>query len=166
MKKLIFIWLIFAGSRSLAQSDTTTPPYLKFPELPPIQLLLGDSMTKYSKADLPKKTPVLFMLFNPDCSHCQQITEEIKQFRDQLMEIHIVMITLNSITEMNAFVEKYQLKEMSNVVTGKDLYYLMPSFYNIKSLPFMVMYDKKGRLIKGLAGSTGMQPVIDYLKKD
>src|SRR5688500_14926886 len=128
MSKLFALLLVFASFRSLAQADTTTPPYLKFPEHPPIQLLLGDSLTKYSKADLPKKTPVLFILFNPDCSHCQQITEEIKQLKDQLTGIHIVMITLNSISEMNAFVEKYQLKELPNVVTGKDLYYLMSSF--------------------------------------
>jgi thioredoxin-related protein len=144
--------------------DTTTPPYLKFPDLPPIQLLLGDSVTRYSKADLPKKTPVVFILFNPDCSHCQEMTSEMVGHKDQLSGIHIVMITLNSVSEMNAFVEKYALKEMPNLITGKDIYYLMPSFYNIKSLPFMAAYDKKGRLIKGLTGFPSLQNIMAYFK--
>ena len=166
MRKLIVIIWILASFMGFAQVDTTTPPYLKYQEHPPIQLLLGDSLTKYSKADLPKKTPIIFLLFNPDCSHCQQTAQEMRELRDQLSGIHFVMITLESISEMNAFVKKYELKGMTNVVTGKDIYYLMPGFYNIKSLPFMAVYDKKGKLIKGMEGNPSMLKIRDYFKKD
>lgn len=166
MRKLIIIACLLTCLTGFAQVDSITPPYLKYRDHPPIQLLLGDSLTKYGKADLPKKTPVIFILFNPDCTHCQETAEEIKGLRDQLKEFHFVLITLNSIKEMNGFTEKYELNKMSNVVAGKDVYYLMPSFYDIKSLPFVAVYDKKGKLIKGLEGSTGMQKIIKYFKND
>ena len=147
-----------------AQVDSTTPPYKRFPTLPPVSILLGDSTTKYTKADLPKKKPVLFMLFSPDCSHCQHTAEEMLQRKDDLKDIHIVMVTLQSLTQMNAFVAKYRLNELQNVVVGKDLYYIMPSFYKIHNLPYLAFYDRKGKLIEGFEGSMPMQRIIDKFK--
>src|SRR5687768_8240661 len=74
--------------KAVAQIDTARPPYLRFPTLPPIQLLLGDSTTRYTKANLPRKKPVLLMLFSPDCSHCQHTAEEMLQHREALEDIH------------------------------------------------------------------------------
>ena len=67
---------------------------------------------------------------------------------------------------MNAFAEKFELKQMKNLVLGKDLYYLMPGFYDIKSLPFLAVYDKKGRLIKDLHGQLTLSKIITHFKKD
>src|SRR5579875_1201339 len=102
----------------LAQADTTQPPYKRFPTLPPVQLLLSDSTTMYTKANFPKKKPVLLILFSPDCSHCQHETEEMIKHKDELKNIQIVMATLESLENMRAFIDKYQLAQMPNVVVG------------------------------------------------
>ena len=162
MKKWVLCILMTCFSFSLfAQlADTALAPYKRFPTLPPLQILLGDSATKYTKADLPRKKPVLLMLFSPDCSHCQHTAEEMLQFKDQLKDIHIVMATLHPISQMNAFVEKYRLKELPNLVVGRDIYYLMPSFYGIKNLPYLAFYNKKGGLIMGFEGSMSMEKIL------
>ena len=166
MKKWIFSLLIICTSFALqAQvADTALAPYQRFPTLPPIQILLGDSTTKYTKENLPRKKPVLLMLFSPDCSHCQHTAEEMLAKKDQIKDIHIVMATLHSINQMNAFVEKYKLKELPNVVVGRDMYYLMPSFYGIKNLPYLAFYDKKGALIKGFEGSMSIEKILEQFK--
>lgn len=162
MKQLILILgligLTFVASAQTA--DTSLAPYKRFPTLPPLQILLGDSTTKYTKEDLPRRKPVLFMLFSPDCSHCQHTAEEMLKFKSELKDIHIVMATLHSISQMNAFVDKYRLKELPNVVVGRDMYYLMPSFYGIKSLPYLAFYDKKGALITGFEGSMSIEKIL------
>ena len=149
-----------------AQTDTTQPPYLRFPQLPPFQLLLGDSTTVYTKASLPKKKPVLLMLFSPDCSHCQHAANEMVQHKDDLKGVQIVMATMHSISQMNAFAESYGLKALPNVVLGKDIYYILPSFYAVHSLPNMAFYKKNGDLIKSVEGALPIDKVIELFQNE
>lgn len=162
MKKWFFglAFLCIAFTVQAQVADTALAPYKRFPTLPPLQILLGDSTTKYTKEDLPRKKPVLFMLFSPDCSHCQHTAEEMLLKKEEIKDIHIVMATLHSINQMNTFVEKYRLKELTNVVVGRDIYYLMPTFYGIKNLPYLAFYNKKGALITGFEGSMSIEKIL------
>jgi thioredoxin-related protein len=160
---LIFI-LVCISLSGFAQVDSTTPPYKKFPVLPPIQILLGDSTTKYTKENLPKKKPVLIMLFSPDCSHCQHEAEQMVLHKNDLKNIQLVMITLNPLWQMNGFVGKYRLKELKNLVVGKDIYYTMPGFYDIRNLPFFALYDKEGNLISVFEGTMDITKVLEAFK--
>lgn len=166
MKKWLFaLLLLFVGSVVNAQvADTSLAPYLRFPTLPPLQILLGDSTTKYTREDLPRRKPVLLMLFSPECNHCQHTAEEMLQYKSEIKDIHIVMATLHPLSQMNDFVEKYRLKELPNVVVGRDIFYLMPSFYNIKSLPYLAFYDKKGALIRGFEGSMSIPKILEQFR--
>ena len=167
MKKWAVLFLFVFGSTAVfAQADSTAPPYKKYPTLPPIQLLMGDSSTKFTKADLPKKKPVFFLLFSPECSHCQHTTEEIIKYKEDFKDIEIVMATLNPLWQMNEFAAKYNLKELSNVVVGKDVAYILPAFYNIHNLPFMAFYNKKGDLISVYEGSLDISRVLTIFKEN
>jgi len=163
MKYLISFCFLLSSITGIGQ-DITVPPYKRFPTLPPIQLLLGDSVTKYTKENIPDKKPVLVMLFSPDCNHCQHTAEEMYKNKEALKDIHIVMATVLSLYEMNGFMKKYKLNEMKNVVAGKDIYFLLPPFYAIKNFPYMAMYNKKGNLIMGFEGSMGIDKVIKVFK--
>lgn len=165
MKYLGLALLNFSFAVCFAQKDTVLPAYKRFPDLPPVQLLLGDSTTKYTKADIPKKKPVLFLLFSPDCSHCQRTAEEMTRYKEELKDIHIVMATLHPLWMMNGFVEKYKLNGLPNVVVGKDIYFFMPSFYNIKNLPFQAFYDRKGKMITVFEGSMPLPRIIDVFEQ-
>src|SRR5947209_3656227 len=93
MKALFVFWFALMAASSFAQSDTLAPPFKRFPSLPPLQLILSDSATKYTKEDLPKNKQVLIVLFSPDCEHCQHEAEMFYAGRDLLSKVHIVMIT-------------------------------------------------------------------------
>ena len=164
--KYIFFTCFLLGCITIAAQSISDPPYKRFPTLPPIQLLLGDSITKYTKENIPDKKPVLVMLFSPDCNHCQHTAEEMYKNKEALKNIHIVMATVLSLTEMNAFMMKYKLTEMINVVVGKDIYFLLPPFFAIKNFPYMAMYNKKGNLITGFEGSMSIDKLINVFKEN
>lgn len=163
--KWSFFLLLFLGLRAGAQTEPAAPPYQRFPTLPPLQLLLGDSSTKYTKEDLPKRRPVLYMLFSPDCSHCQHTAEELLQYKSEHKDIHIVMATLQPLHKMNDFVARYRLGELPNVVVGRDMYFFMPSFYGVHNLPYLAFYNRKGALIKGFEGSMPLEKIIRTFKE-
>ncbi|HEU0111146.1 MAG TPA: redoxin domain-containing protein [Flavisolibacter sp.] len=162
MKQLFICFLLISISQiASSQVDSTTPPYKKFPTVPPLQLLLADSTTTFTKDKLSSKKPVLIMLFSPDCSYCQHEAEEFLTRKEELKKIQVVMITFHPLWQMNEFVKKYRLNELSNIVVGKDIYLTMPSFYNIHNLPFHALYDKKGKLITVQEGSLEFAKMMD-----
>ncbi|MEO6070712.1 MAG: thioredoxin [Chitinophagaceae bacterium] len=160
-----FLLFSLVSLNSFAQSEVEVPPYKRFPTLPPLQLLLSDSTAKFTKNEFPKKKAVFFLLFSPDCSHCQHTAEELLKYKNDFKNIQIVMATLSPLWQMNEFIEKYKLKEIPGVVVGKDYNYIMPSFYAIKSLPFMAFYDKKGDLISTYEGSLDISRVLAIFKE-
>jgi thiol-disulfide isomerase/thioredoxin len=164
MKYAFLVVCCIVATTAFAQIDTTTPPYKRFPTLPPVQLLLSDSTTKFTKDDFSKKKPVLLMLFSPDCSHCQKTAEEMLENKEKLADIQIVMATLHSVEKMNEFISTYRLQEIPGLVVGKDLYYILPGFFNMKSLPFLAFYNKKGELIRGFEGSMDLNKILQQFK--
>ena len=166
MKFLFVLLLSMAGLGAAAQTQEPEPAYKRFPTVPPLQLLLGDSTTKYTKDNLPKKKPVFVMLFSPDCSHCQHAAEEMLVHKDELKNIHMVMATMHSITQMNEFVQKYHLAQLPNLVVGRDVFYILSGFYNIKHLPYMAFYNKNGQLISTVEGGLPIPKVLQVFKEN
>lgn len=160
MKPLFFFLFLSVTLLAKAQTESKEAAYKRYPTLPAIQILLGDSTTKYTKENIPKNKPVLLMLFSPDCSHCQHTAEELYKYKDSLKNVQVVMATLHSITQMNEFVAKYKLNEIPNVVAGKDIYFILPPFFEVKNLPFMAFYNSKGNLISIYEGSLDIVHVL------
>lgn len=164
MKWLLFLALCFP-TLSQAQGEIPEPAYKRFPTIPPIQLLLSDSTTKFTKQSLPKKKPVFIMIFSPECSHCQHTAEELPKFVEANKDVQVVMATMHSIPQMNEFITKYKLDELPNVVVGKDVYFLLPPFYGAKNLPFLAFYNRKGELISVFEGSMPLNKVAEIFKE-
>jgi thiol-disulfide isomerase/thioredoxin len=164
---LLFFIAIFCVGRACAQVDSSKlPPFIRFRTLPPVQILLSDSSTIYTKAQIPSGKPVLFIVFSPDCSHCQHETEDMLAHMDQLKDVQIVMITLQPLFMMKDFIANYGLAKYPNIVIGKDIYYFTPAFFDIRNIPFMAIYNKKGTLVEGISGTLPMTEVIEMIEEN
>ncbi len=166
MKRLIlFFSFLFIAIISFCQQDSIAlPPYQRFPTVPPFKLLKADSSNYFTKNDLKKNRPVLLILFNPDCDHCKHETEEIIKNIDQLKNVQIIMATNMPFDMMRSFYEKYDLQRFENVTVGRDFQYLLPSFYKIRFMPYLAMYDKKGNLLTTFEGSMKIEDLINIFK--
>ena len=166
MRKIVLSVLsLFFISTAFAQADTVQAPYKKFPSFPPAKLLLPDSATYFTKADLDKKKPVMLMLFNPGCSHCQHETEELTKKMDDFKNIQIIMATSMPFDSMMSFRKTYELDKYPNIVVGQDIHYFLISFYMIHNLPFLAFYNKKKELISVFEGGLPMDRVLEEFKK-
>ena len=144
--------------------DSLAPPYKRFPTIPPFKLLKIDSSSYFTKSDLKKNRPVLIILFNPDCDHCQHETEQILKNIDEFKDVQIIMSTNMSFDMMKSFYEKYDLGKFENIVVGRDFQYILPSFYQIRFMPYLAMYDKKGNLLTTFQGSMKIDDLAKVFK--
>ncbi len=160
----IFLVLVVLSLPAFSQTDTMPPPYKRFPEYPPVKLLLPDSSSLFTKDDIPKKTPVWMFMFNPQCSHCQHETEELVKNIDEFKKIQVVMVTSMPFDSMMAFREKYNLGNYKNIVVGQDTHYFLFSYFQNRNLPFHAFYDKKKMLIKIFEGSVAIHAIPEIFK--
>lgn len=148
-----------------SQNDSLQPPYKRFPFFPPVKLLLPDSVSYFTKDDLSKKSPVMLMIFNPACEHCQHETEEIIKNIDRFKGKQIVMATMMPFDSMMRFREKYKLTKFKNIIVAQDTHYFLPEFFMIRQIPFLAFYNKKKELISVFEGSMPIEKAIGELKK-
>jgi len=166
MKLLTLLIGVSASFILNAQTDSIPqPPYKRFPTPPPFRLLMTDSSTFYTKADLPKKTPLFLIAFSPDCDHCKKETEDLITHIDDFKKIQVVMATWLPFADMKKFYNDFELYKYDNIKVGYDVSFIIPPFYNIRNLPFLALYDKKGNLITIAEGSIPMTRVLEMLKE-
>lgn len=166
MRKYFFLTsLLIAAVSGFSQTDTIQPPYKRFPFFPPVKLLLPDSATSFTKNDLPKKKPVMLMVFSPTCEHCQHETEELVKNIDKFRNAIIVMATPLPFDSMMKFRATYGLGSYNNIIIGQDTQFFLPPYYDIHNLPFLAFYDKKGKFISKFDGNMPMDKVLEELFK-
>lgn len=165
MKLRIYTGICLLIPSLLFSQNDDRPLYLKEPVVPPMRLLLPDSVTTFSEKNLKKNKPVYIILFSPDCEHCQKQTEEIIDSIDRLKNIQIVMATTLPFNKMKEFYNLYQLKRFNNITVGWDRYLILPTIYRIKNFPFIALYDKKWNLITALEGALPLTKVLEYFNE-
>ncbi len=163
LKQIIFL-LTFLGFSWVAQAQQAQiPPYKKFPTIPPFEL------TTLEKTVLTKKNltarPTIIMFFSPTCNHCQEQVKDFKKYYDQLKEYQFVMACYTKPEELSTFVQDYELSGYNNFLMGIDTKYILPPFYDIKSLPFIALYDKKGNLLTTKEGNMKVDEMLKVLSK-
>lgn len=164
MKKSALVLIGFIFSLTLFSQVDSTPIYKRFPFFPPVKLLLPDSST-FTKDILPKKQPVLLIVFSPMCEHCQHETEELIKNIDKFEKITIVMATMMPFDSMMNFRNHYSLAKYKNIIVGQDTKFFLPPYYDIHNLPFLAFYDKKGNFISIFEGNLPMDKVLAILEK-
>jgi thioredoxin-related protein len=164
MKYILIIVSFCLVSNIYSQSDTIQPPFKKNPIFPPVKLMLPDKTT-FTKDDLPKKKPVMLMIFSPTCNHCQHETEELLKNIDKFSNVEIVMATMMPFDSMMKFRDEYKLAEHDNIIVGQDTQFFLPVFYMINSLPYLAFYDKKGKLISVFEGTMPIEKAAEEIQK-
>ena len=164
MKKWILLFAaIITLQGIMAQGTNTTPAYKRFPTIPPMNLLQVDSTT-LTKEDLAKQ-PTLIMYFSPTCDHCKHQWEDMLEHMDELKKIQVIMVTYQPFEEMAEFYTSQNIASYPNIKLGRDTKFTLPPFYQIQSLPFQALYNKKGNLITTFPGNVKVELMLKEFEK-
>jgi thioredoxin-related protein len=161
MKKTISIFVlscvIFSAVAQQAKQQS--------PTVPAFHILKVDSFTYFTNSDLKKSHETIIMYFSPECDHCKHQTKDIIEEIDKLKNIEIVMATYFPFSEMKEFYTNFHIADHPNIKLGRDEKYSIPPHYQIKSLPFLALYDKKGNLVTTFEGNQKISTLLDAFKK-
>ena len=88
------------GLSVFSQVASTDPIYRRFPTIPEFTVYKAPDSTAFTRDNLKKREPVVFIIFSPDCEHCQHETEALLADIDKFKNAQIVMITYLPYEEM------------------------------------------------------------------
>jgi cytochrome oxidase Cu insertion factor (SCO1/SenC/PrrC family) len=124
---------------------STQPLFRKLPDFPSFPLVAGDGSLFSSTAVIKKNKPTVVIYFSPTCQHCQtqaqDLTSNMKSFRD----VQFLFVTSYPPQDTKSFLNEYAIEKFTNIKFGYDSSFSMGSFYDLKSLPGIFIYDKNGK---------------------
>ena len=143
-----------AEPKNKAAQAIDSLPYQKYPTLPAFNIMLLDSSTIVNTYNIPEGKPTLIMFFDPDCTHCQAEIKMLLSKMDSLKDIRFYMITsVHDFNKIRNFYKEYHLSDYKNIeVVGRDYEYFFITYYGIKFVPDMVLYDGHKNLVKFFEG--------------
>ncbi len=162
MKKLILVLtLILSGLYAGAQNHETTKPLANF------RIVKADSSI-FTQAKLNRKKPIMIVYFEPTCSHCEHLMEELRPHMAKLSKVQVMMITYTRtnypyLSMLSSFSKKFNLNKYPNFVVGTEHPdYKVQRYYEIFNTPFIVVYDRNGKVAKSF--TVVPEDVNDLLK--
>lgn len=175
-KLLIVICLLFPAFISLAQkpekakekrallaTDEKVNYKEKGTELPPINFYRRDGIYITNK-DLKPDQPLIIMLFNPTCEHCEEQTvifgKELDFSKNQL----ILMAAPAMGPYLQNFVHNTQADKYPAIQIGLDSADYINQTFLYQTLPQINVYNKQKKLVKIFSGKVSMEKLKEYLR--
>lgn len=163
MKNFVLFFILLLLSNGLSAQTDTAALYFKYPNVPPFTITKVPDSTKFAKANLSAKKPVLIMVFSPDCDHCIHETKELLANMELFKNVQIIMVAHLDFKYLKKFYEEYKLADYPNITLGRDYSYFFGTFFNIKFLPAIFLYNKKGKFSRAFDGSVPVKRIAAAL---
>ena len=117
----------------------------------------------FTNENLEEGKPTLFIYFNSECDFCNHEAEMVQQSIDQLKDIQVVFISYEPIEKIKQFAAKFKLLHHANISFLCDSKVTFATTFDVKSMPCLVLYDKKNNLIEKIKGQTKAETLIKKL---
>lgn len=157
-RKLLFLFLVLSASVGFAQTVGSAK------KIAPFQIRLVNGQ-QYTSAQL-AAGPVVLIYFSPDCEHCQSFTKDLLKNYNVVANKQVVMVTFQAMDMLKPFVSQYSLGTYPNFKVGTEgTSYLVQRYYQIRSFPYIAIYDKKGNLVRTFEGEQPHAEIFKAMKQ-
>jgi len=134
-------------------------------ELPPISLLLLDSLTHITIDPNEESSATILLYFSPDCEHCQEETEGILKNIKDFKTIQFYFIANESIDRMRIFNSVYNISKYQNIVLAQDYTFSFTKYFKSAVPPYLLIYNRRKELRAILAGKSTAKEIVQYIDK-
>ncbi len=108
---------------------------------------------------------LLLMLFNPTCSHCENMTELLEKNIALFNKTKLLMVATPGMEPyMQEFERRHRTKEYAPIWLTNDSTKLIDRIFTYKMLPQINVYDKNRNLIKSFNGDISIDSLKEYIQ--
>ncbi|HMJ48292.1 MAG TPA: hypothetical protein VK498_13250 [Ferruginibacter sp.] len=161
MKALALTLLLFTLSAIVSAQDSAI--YKRFPIVPPFSIIRVPDSTVFTKMDIKKHSPVIIMIFSPDCDHCQKATRALLDNYPLFKKAQVIMASPVGYDYIKKFYREYNIQDYPRIIMGRDPTFFFGDFYSFKTYPSIFVYDKKGKFVQSFEGSLPVKELKELL---
>lgn len=161
MIRIIAFLLIFGISNVFAQQDDAIPE--EIPEFGEFNSYRGNILL--TNDHLPKEGKIIFIFYDPECEHCQELGFEVNKNIQRLKHTQIYFISMQDKKSILKYQAKYtpKLKSYKNVGFYHDSEYNFILKFNPKNFPSLYLYDAEtSKLLKYLDGENKIDEILPF----
>jgi thioredoxin-related protein len=174
VRKLLIIALLGANACFAQDKKAYTPPpppqFAHYKEigdpLPPIMVFTTDG-NRITEKDVKNDANLFVMLFNPTCSHCEEMTKQLER-NIKLFNNSKLLLVCPHLTEpyLKDFTTRYHTKDYypTMTVAVDSILHLVDKTYTYQSIPQISIYDKDRKLIKRFNGDIAIDSLKPYIQ--
>jgi len=171
----MIIAMLLGSSASFAQkknadSHPQLPAVSHYKEigdpLPPIMVYTLDGR-KITNKDMNNDANLFVMLFNPTCSHCEEMTKQLERNIKLFNKSKILMVAPHTTKDyVQGFEDGYHTSKYAPIITmGVDSsMHLVDKTFQYKAIPQISIYDKDRKLIKVFSGEISIDSLKPYIQ--
>nr|WP_295873411.1 thioredoxin-like domain-containing protein [uncultured Chitinophaga sp.] len=116
--------------------------------IPPIDMLLIDSVSIFNVNAFPKSDKTVLIFFEPYCQHCRAETESIVKNIKKFENTNICFLSVAPMSDVRNFNKHFGLEKYPHVRVGIDTGALYMRHFEIKGVPHTSVYPKNKRLLR------------------
>jgi len=121
-----------------------------------------DHYSTLTNKDLDNGANLLIMLFNPTCSHCEEMTTLMEKNIDIFKKTEVVLVASKPMAPyIPDFAERFHIAKYPMMHIGYDSSNFVDNIFTYQRLPQLTIYDRDRKLLKIFTGEVP----IDSLKK-
>jgi len=152
--------LLILGAWAHSAGKTFRAEQSLMASMPPISLLLPDSVTKVDTRSIAPGKPVVLVYFSPDCEHCQLLARQITDHIQQLKDVHLVMLSPMPLQDIKVFNNTFKLTKYKNITLTYDYGYNFYKYFKSESFPCVAIYNKDNQLVRFYRREIGIEELI------
>ena len=125
---------------------------------------MDSKQTSFKNTHLKPNTNTVLIYYNSACDYCHLEAEGIYKHKDQFKNTQILFVSAEPMDSILKFANQYKLNKNPNLAFYHDTHHFFSSQLDISSVPFLLIYDKRQKLIKKHKGPINAPAILNLLK--
>lgn len=156
-----FLSCLLIACQDIPQRITTG---LEGKPIPPIDLLLQDSLTHINTAKITPGRPTVLLYVDPNCHFCQGQIRNIEKNIGALQNIQFYILTTSSFGQMTQLSQSFGLAKYRNISVGVDTKHAFTDYFTPPGFPYTVVYRSDQTLHSVFLGEITIADIIKASK--
>lgn len=153
------------GKTSTTQTTDSKVNYKEMGAPLPEILVFTTSGKYYTNKDFANDANLFVMLFNPTCSHCEEVTVMLQKNISLFKKTKVLMVAGGAMQPyMENFEKSFSMDQYSTLIPTMDSLHLIDKTFTYQGLPQINIYNKERKLIKTFSGETSIDMLKPYIE--
>lgn len=118
----------------------------------------------FTEKELTKNIYKLFVYFNSDCDYCQSEASQISENLVLFKKTQLLFVSFEPVEGIKQFAKTYNLFDKENIIFLQDKVMIFEELFDVKSIPFMILYSKDNQLIEKYKGATKIDNILKHIQ--